>query len=251
MQVNSSRQIGVKPEKQKGQLMSSKRLDQFLADAMDITRKEAKAMLRQGRVKIEPAPGTVKPETKINDSSTVTVDGQIVSEPEEHVYYLLNKPAGYVSATEDSRDHTVLELLPPQKRRKLFPVGRLDKDTTGLLLLTDDGALAHELLSPEKHVDKTYEAAVRGIMTDEDIKAFAEGIDIGEEKPTLPAKLEILSSCEEGCRIRLTIQEGKFHQVKRMVSAVGKEVISLKRISMGKLKLPEGLAEGQYMKIQL
>ena len=144
--------------------------------------------------------------------------------------------------------------MPCEKRRNLFPVGRLDKDTEGLLLITDDGALAHELLSPKKHVDKTYYALVDGQVTEEDVKAIAAGVDIGEEKPTLPAKLEILSvkenAANEGAswqsEIRLTIHEGKFHQVKRMMEALGKKVTYLKRLSMGPLVLPEELKKGEW-----
>ena len=147
--------------------------------------------------------------------------------------------------------------LVPSDRKGLFPVGRLDKDTEGLLLITDDGALAHELLSPKKHVDKTYYAVTDGRMTEEDVKRFAEGLDIGEKNPTMPAKLEILSArkveevelgqypsgwCSE---IQLTIKEGKFHQVKRMTEAAGKKVVYLKRISMGILTLPDDLEKGE------
>ena len=168
----------------------------------------------------------------------------------EFVYYLLHKPAGCVSATTDNRDRTVMEYV-PSGRKGLFPVGRLDKDTEGLLLITDDGALAHELLSPKKHVEKTYYARISGIVTEEDIQAMKKGVDIGEEKPTLPARLEILSvnEAEKTSEIHLTICEGKFHQVKRMMEAVGKKVTYLRRISMGSLTLEETLLPGTYREL--
>ena len=153
----------------------------------------------------------------------------------EYEYYMLNKPAGVVSATEDKKDSTVLDLIDEKQRKDLFPVGRLDKDTEGLLLITNDGELAHQLLSPKKHVDKVYFARIDGKVTE-------------EEKPTLPAYLEILKS-EEISEIRLTIREGKFHQVKRMFHAVGKEVIYLKRLQMGSLVLDPRLALGEYREL--
>lgn len=220
------------------------RLDKYLADMGIGTRTEVKKMIRQGRVKVDDC--TVKlPEQKI-DAATQKVfcEGQELSY-KEYEYYMLNKPAGYVSATIDAKDKTVLELITDKKRKDLFPVGRLDKDTEGLLLITNDGDLAHRLLAPKKHVDKLYYAKVEGVVTEEDIKAFAEGVDIGEDKVTRPAVLEILKS-DEVSEIHLTIQEGKFHQVKRMFEAVGKKVIYLKRISMGTLYLDENLKLGEY-----
>ncbi len=162
-------------------------------------------------------------------------------------YYMLNKPGGVVSATEDRRDTTVIDLIKDKKRKDLFPVGRLDKDTEGLLLITNDGDLAHRLLAPKKHVDKVYYAKIDGMVTEEDVKRFAEGIDIGadEEEMTRPAKLDIMKSGEES-EIRLTIHEGKFHQVKRMFHAVNKEVTYLKRERMGTLCLDENLKPGEY-----
>lgn len=231
------------------------RLDKFLADAGAGTRSEVKRFIQKGQVQVNGLPAK-KPEQKVDGAEDeIVFNGQLLSAAPEFVYYLLHKPAGYVSATEDARDKTVLELVPGERRRKLFPVGRLDKDTEGLLLVTDDGALAHELLSPKKHVDKTYYARVEGRVTEADIKSMAEGMDIGEEKPTRPAHLEILSvrereqpGTEEALwesEILLTIHEGKFHQVKRMMEAVGKKVTYLKRISMGSLTLPEDLKKGE------
>lgn len=226
------------------------RLDKFLADAGAGTRSEVKKFIQKGRVLVN-GEAARRPETKVSvPEDTVLLDGVEIGVQPEFVYYLLHKPAGFVSATEDNHDRTVMELIPEEYRRKgLFPVGRLDKDTEGLLLITDDGALAHELLSPKKHVDKTYYARVDGLMTTEDIAKFKEGLDIGEKNLTLPAELEILSAEEqdgkEQSEIRLTIREGKFHQVKRMVRAVGKKVTYLKRLSMGSLTLDEELEKGK------
>ena len=158
---------------------------------------------------------------------------------------MLYKPAGVISATKDDRDKTVLDLITDKKRNDLFPVGRLDKDTEGLLLITNDGELAHRLLSPKKHVDKVYYAKVQGKVDESDVKAFADGVDIGDDTPTKSADLRILKS-EEESEIELTITEGRFHQVKRMFHAVGKEVIYLKRLSMGSLDLDKTLTKGEY-----
>ena len=196
------------------------RLDKYLADMGIGTRTEVKKAITKGQVR---------------------VNEETVKRPEI-------KPAGVVSATEDKNDSTVLDLIDEKQRKDLFPVGRLDKDTEGLLLITNDGELAHQLLSPKKHVDKVYFARIDGKVTEEDVRRFAEGLEIGEEKPTLPAHLEILKR-EEISEIRLTIREGKFHQVKRMFHAVGKEVIYLKRLQMGSLVLDPRLALGEYREL--
>ena len=222
------------------------RLDKYLADMSIGTRQEVKKYIRQGRVKIN-EDIIKKPEYKIReDEDKITFDGAPVAY-ETFEYYMLNKPAGVVSATEDRRDTSVIDLIKEKKRKDLFPVGRLDKDTEGLLLITNDGDLAHRLLAPKKHVDKVYYAKIDGMVTEEDVKRFAEGIDIGaeEEEMTRPAKLDIMKSAEES-EIRLTIHEGKFHQVKRMFLAVGKEVTYLKRERMGTLCLDENLKPGEY-----
>ena len=160
------------------------------------------------------------------------------------VYVMLYKPEGLLSATEDRRQKTVLDLLPKELRRRgLFPVGRLDKDTTGLLLLTDDGALAHALLSPKKHVDKVYLARVEGRVDRSDISALAEGMTLGDGTRCLPAGLEPLG---DGSQCRVTLREGKYHQVKRMLAARGKPVLTLKRLSMGGLALDEELKPGEW-----
>lgn len=222
------------------------RLDKYLADMGIGTRSAVKQMIRKGQVKVNDAPAA-RPELKIDEQhDKVYVDGQEVGYC-EYEYYMLHKPAGVVSATEDARDKTVIDLIESRRRKDLFPVGRLDKDTEGLLLITNDGALAHRLLAPKKHVDKVYYARVRGRVTEDTVKEFAKGLDIGvnEEELTRPARLEIITSDEES-EIRLTIQEGKFHQVKRMFQAVGMEVTYLKRESMGSLVLDPELKPGAY-----
>lgn len=223
------------------------RLDKYLADMGIGTRSEIKKYIRHGVVTVDGE--TVKrPEMKVNTSSCrITVGGkEVVYHKNE--YYMLNKPAGYVSATSDPKEKTVIDLITGQKRKDLFPVGRLDKDTEGLLLITNDGDLAHRLLAPGKHVDKVYYAKVDGCVNDLDAEAFSEGIDIGDEKLTLPARFEILSS---GCQseVLLTIQEGRFHQVKRMFEARGKKVTYLKRESIGTLTLDPALEKGAYREL--
>ncbi|MBE5953465.1 MAG: rRNA pseudouridine synthase [Lachnospiraceae bacterium] len=227
--------------------MSLIRLDKYLADAGQGTRSEVKIKLKQCRVRVN---DTVvkKPETKINpDEDVVSIDGKALFH-EEFQYYMLNKPAGVVSATKDERDKTVLQLITEDKRRDLFPVGRLDKDTEGLLLITNDGVLANNLLAPGKHVDKEYYALVEGRVTEETVESFRQGVDIGDDKLTAPAVLIIEESGEES-RIRLTITEGRYHQVKRMFEAVGMKVKYLKRLSMGCLKLDETLEVGEYRRL--
>lgn len=259
------------------------RLDRFLADSGAGTRTEVKKLIQKGLVQVN-GEKAKKPELKIDpETDVVEFDGEHIGARAEFVYYLLHKPAGYVSATEDTREKTVLDLVPKDGRRNLFPVGRLDKDTEGLLLITDDGQLAHRLLSPKKHVDKTYFAVTEGKVVPEDIEKIRLGVDIGDEEPTLPGKLEILSTWKEDddrkkvegesgaviansnaaghkadpegsiwcSEILLTIHEGRFHQVKRMMEAVGKKVIYLKRISMGSLTLPDDLPKGQVRKLTL
>lgn len=224
------------------------RLDKLLADMGYGTRSEIKKEIAKGGVTVN---GTVmkKPEAKIDtERDIVCIKGEKAVYA-RYEYFMLNKPAGVVSATMDRRERTVLDLIEDKKRDDLFPVGRLDKDTEGLLLITNNGELAHQLLSPKKHVDKVYFARVRGTVTEEDIKMFSEGLDIGDEKKTLPAQLSILSSGEIS-ETRITIREGRFHQIKRMFAAVGKEVVYLKRLGMGTLTLDESLAPGEYRRLQ-
>ena len=222
------------------------RLDKFLCETGFGTRSQVKEMLKKGQVTVNGV-SAKKPEQKIDEhKDRITCQGKTASY-EKYVYYMLHKPAGVVSATEDKREKTVLDLLKSEDRRDgIFPVGRLDKDTEGFLLLTDDGDLAHRLLSPRKHVDKTYYAKIAGSVTEAHIERFREGLDIGDEKKTLPAMLEILASKTETSEIRITIHEGRFHQVKRMFEAVGCKVTYLKRMSMGAVALDETLAPGDY-----
>lgn len=224
------------------------RLDKYLADAGTGTRSEVKAYIKKGAITVN---NTIvkRPDTKVDsDKDIVSFQGNIVSYT-EFEYYLLNKPAGYVSATKDNTAPTVLSLITGSPK-DLFPVGRLDKDTEGLLLITNDGVLSHQLLSPKHHVNKTYYAVVEGLVTDKDVIAFEQGLKIGDDDLdiAMPAKLTILETFPEKklSYINITIQEGKFHQVKRMFAAVGKKVIYLKRIGFGGLTLPENLALGEY-----
>lgn len=220
------------------------RLDKFLADLSVGTRTEVKELIRRGRVQVD---GVVckRPEEKVTASvNTVSVDG-VVKSYVTMEYYMLNKPAGVVSATSDKFTKTVVDLIETASRKDLFPVGRLDKDTEGLLLITNDGELAHRLLSPKKHVDKVYYAKINGCVTNEDVEAFALGLVVDEEFTAMPAKLEIMKAGETS-EVYITIREGKFHQIKRMFEAVGKEVIYLKRIAMGALTLDKSLDIGEY-----
>lgn len=224
--------------------MKEIRLDKYLADMGLGTRSQVKSLIRKGHVRV--VEKVVKsPEHKVGLKDEVTVDGNRVAY-KSYEYLMLHKPRGVVSATEDKKERTVLELIAETSRRDLFPVGRLDKDTEGLLLLTNDGALAHELLSPKKHVDKKYFAKVQGILTESEVQSFARGLDIGDDKLTLPAKLKILNADVDISEIEVTIQEGRFHQVKRMFEAVGCRVVYLKRLSMGTLVLDEKLKPGEY-----
>ena len=220
------------------------RLDKYLADMNAGTRKELKNGIRKGLAVVD---GTVirDPGYALSGTEKVTYGGREIAYA-AYEYYLMNKPAGVISATEDSRQKTVLDLLGEQRRKDLFPVGRLDKDTVGLLLITNDGALSHRLLAPKKHVDKIYFARVTGRVTGEAVDRFAEGVPIGEGIIARPAGLEILEAGEEYSEVRVTIHEGRFHQVKRMFLAIGHEVVYLKRLAMGPLVLDEDLEEGAY-----
>ena len=207
-------------------------------------------MLKAGRVTVN---GKKERSAKLQineEKDEIRFDGQVL-EYEEFVYYMMNKPQGVISATEDNKHRTVLDLLDDLARSKeVFPVGRLDIDTHGLLLLTNDGQLAHALLSPKRHVDKTYLAQVKGIMTQEDVETFAKGIPL-KDFTCQPAKLEILSvdSDKDESQVRVTIAEGKFHQVKRMVAYCGKEVVDLHRLTMGTLILDENLKRGEWRRL--
>lgn len=223
--------------------MTGMRLDKYLADMGVGTRSQVKELIRKGRVTVDGSPEK-DPGRKLADRNQVAVQGQTVGYV-EYEYFMLNKPQGVVSATEDSRYPTVISLIKGGRRKDLFPVGRLDIDTEGLLLITNDGALAHRLLSPSHHVDKQYQVWVDGVIPEAAVEQMAQGILLhegSEEKRTMPAKLEILGMNQA----YLTIQEGRFHQVKRMFAAIGLHVTGLKRLRMGPLVLDPGLAAGEY-----
>ena len=226
------------------------RLDKYLVACAIGSRTEVKNFLKSGRVTVN---GKKEKSAKLQiDEGTdeIHFDGEKL-DYEEFVYYMMNKPQGVISATEDPKHKTVLDLLDDYARAKeVFPVGRLDIDTYGLLLLTNDGKLAHALLSPKRHVDKTYLAQVKGIMTDEDIETFAQGIPL-KDFTCQPAKLELVSLDKEENQslVRVTIAEGKFHQVKRMVAYCGKEVVDLQRLTMGTLTLDEDLKRGEWRRL--
>ncbi|MEG0260889.1 MAG: pseudouridine synthase [Lysinibacillus sp.] len=224
------------------------RLDKLLANMGYGSRKEVKQLLKQKAVTVD---GTSVKDAAMHvdpDAQNVSVLGERIIYT-EFIYLMMNKPPGVISATEDKRDATVVELLEPLHQHfEPFPVGRLDKDTEGLLLLTNDGNLTHNLLSPKKHVPKVYYAQIDGVVTQADIEAFAQGVELDDGYVTKPGELVILKSDEQS-EIELMIQEGKFHQVKRMFEAVGKRVTYLKRLSMGSLKLDDSLDLGEYREL--
>ena len=225
--------------------MAVQRLDKILASTGRWSRREVKLLVRQGRVLADGRPAA-SPEEKYDPAVTaLTVDGEDIGY-RDVTWLMMNKPGGVLSASEDGQGTTVLDLLSPELRRiGLFPVGRLDKDTEGLLLLTNDGDLAHHLLSPRHHVDKVYFVRVAGRLTAADQAAFREGMILGDGLHCMPAELEILTAGENS-EAHVTLREGKFHQVKRMLAALGKPVLYLKRVEMGKLPLDIKLAPGDY-----
>lgn len=222
-----------------------KRLDKILSDAGVAGRKEIKDMIRAGRVWVNGA-AVKKADAKFDEGAVlIEVDG-VPLETDTLVYYMLYKPEGVVTATEDREQKTVIDLLPDElKRRDLFPVGRLDKDTTGLLVLTNDGEYAHKVISPKSHVDKRYRAKTDGIADEADVKAFADGIVLRDGTECMPAKLEITGT--DICYV--TLMEGKYHQVKRMLASRGKPVLALHRCSIGQLRLDELLQPGEIRKM--
>jgi len=227
------------------------RLDKYLAN-MDVgSRKEVKQLIKKKRVAVN-GKTEVSDKSQVNEyEDRVTLDGDEIIY-QKYFYYILNKPTDVISATVDDFELTVLDIFSDQDfRSDLFPVGRLDKDTKGLLIITNDGALSHRLLSPKKHVEKEYVAEVKGVMTTRDVERFNEGLKIDDDELCLPAKLTIEQVDEENeeSTIRLVLHEGKYHQVKRMVHAVGKEVIQLKRIRMGALYLDDQLEAGDYREL--
>ena len=218
------------------------RLDKLIAATGRWSRKEAKSLLKAGRVSVD---GRIPagPEEKIGEDAQVLVDGRPIR-TERYVYVMLHKPGGVISSTEDPKERTVMDLLPGELRRiGLAPVGRLDKDTEGLLLLTNDGPLAHRLLSPGRHVDKVYYVETEGAMDAADREAFRQGIRLRDGTQCLPAELELLDAPGQAL---VTLREGKYHQVRRMLAARGKPVTYLKRLSMGALTLDRDLEPGAW-----
>jgi len=224
--------------------MPQVRLDKYLSDMGIASRKELRSIIKSGRVSVD-GRAVCAPETKISSESRVCLDGEELRYSRFH-YYMMNKPAGVLSATEDGRQRTVLDLVSEQMRRQgLFPVGRLDKDTCGLLLLTDDGDFAHRVISPKSGVEKLYYARVEGEPCREDAEAFEKGIVLADGTQCLPAKLQLLGGSE--CLV--TVMEGKYHQVKRMLASRGTPVLELKRLRIGALDLDGSLAPGEYREL--
>ncbi len=231
------------------------RLDKFLADQNIGTRKQIKEYVKNGRCRVNGQVVT-KSDVHIDENrDEISFDDNILAYSRFH-YYMLNKPVGVVSATRDGKNETVLDIVSAENVKGLSPCGRLDIDTEGLLLLTDDGDLIHRLLSPKKHVDKTYEVHIKSVLSEEDIKCLQEGVDIGDRNDngsidyTLPSRVVVRDRDSEGHPVvNLIIHEGRFHQIKRMLEAVGNEVLFLKRLSMGSLELDEALLPGQYREL--
>ncbi len=249
------------------------RLDKYLADADIGTRSEVKILIKKGTIKVNQE--VVKdPGLQVVSGDVVLFMDEVVEEPGKVRVYMLNKPAGVISATKDDEDRTVLDLLKGENVKNLFPVGRLDKDTEGLLLITNDGALSHKLLSPKKHVDKTYLVITDKEISENDMQEMENGIDIGDDKKTLPCKLQSVYPRDENVEANnkkfdgadnelitdhleeiiarsyvITIHEGRYHQVKRMFSHFGANVVYLKRIAFGPLVLDDGLAPGAFRKL--
>ena len=238
------------------------RLDKYLADMGTGTRSEIKKQIKSGNVTVS---GEVirDPGYKVGADSDIAINGESIMY-EEYVYYMLNKHAGVISASEDPHEETVVDLIDERKRRDLFPAGRLDRDTEGLMLITNNGDLAHRILSPKHHVDKTYYAVIMGDVTEDDVRAFAGGLVLSDGLECMPADLEILSRVTDDLyaaieneslensvmtEVNITIREGKFHQIKRMFSSIGCEVMYLKRLTMGPLELDETLLPGEYRRL--
>lgn len=228
--------------------MSTMRLDKFLATMGCGTRSEVKKLLKAAEITVNGTPEK-RPEQKVDpEKDEVCCQGRRLCYT-PFVCLMFFKPAGCITAVSDRTQKTVMDFITHDRKGELFPVGRLDIDTEGLLLLMNDGELAHRMLSPRHHVKKTYFARVRGVVTEEDAAAFEAGVDIGEKRLTMPAKLNILKTTQDSSEVELMISEGKFHQVKRMFAARGKQVEYLKRISMGGIALDEGLKPGQWREL--
>lgn len=225
------------------------RLDKILSNLGHGTRKEVKGLLKKGRVEVD---GIIASDSAMKvdpDKAIIKVDGEEIRY-RKNIYLIMNKPAGVISATVDNHDETVIDLIDEQYHSfKPFPIGRLDKDTVGLLLITNDGELNHKLIAPKNHVDKVYYAEINKFIDAADIATFKKGVVIDDGYKCMPAILKVLNADENGSEVMITIQEGKFHQVKRMFESVDKKVVFLRRTSFGPLKLDENLAEGQYREL--
>jgi len=225
------------------------RIDKILSNLGHGTRKEVKALLKKGKVEID---GIIAKDSAMKidpDKAVIRVSGEEINY-RKYIYLIMNKPAGVVSATVDNHDETVIDLLDQEYHSfKPFPIGRLDKDTVGLLLITNDGELNHKLIAPKNHVDKVYYAEINKFIDAKDITTFKNGVVIDDGYKCMPAILEVLNANDDGSEVMVTIQEGKFHQVKRMFESVDKKVVFLRRISFGPLKLDENLCEGQYREL--
>lgn len=220
------------------------RLDRFLCELNIGTRSQVKELIKKGNVSVNGVIIT-KSDTNINETSDEVLFKGEKLRYREYVYIMINKPDGVVTATRDKNLPTVMDLIKPLPVKDMSPVGRLDRDTTGLLLITNDGELSHRLLSPKYHVDKTYLVTCEHSLTENDINRLCEGVDIGDDEPTLPARVKT----SNGTDIFLTIHEGRFHQVKRMLEAVENKVTKLKRVSFGPLDLPGDLKEGEWREL--
>lgn len=227
--------------------MAQMRLDRILSDMGVASRKELKQIIKAGRVTVNGCAVCVPEQKADPEKDMLCFDGRQLFYTKYH-YYIMNKPAGILTATEDRKQKTVLDLLSAEEKRLgLFPVGRLDKDTTGLLLITDDGDYAHRVISPKSAVEKMYYAIIDGSITESDIRAFRDGIVLADGTHCMPALLERAN--EKGDHVRVVVTEGKYHQVKRMLASRGKPVTELHRLSIGELMLDEGLAPGEYSEL--
>lgn len=224
--------------------MADIRIDKYLSVALGVSRNEAKALLKNGKITAD-GKAVLKPETKISETATVK-NGETVLCYKKHIYILMNKPEGILSASTDKRVKTVIDILPENmKRAGLFPVGRLDKNTTGLLIITDDGDFGHKVTSPKSLIEKRYLAELDGTVKEDYIKIFKEGITLADGEECMSAGLEIL--CDN--KAIVSIKEGKYHQIKRMFGVVGLGVNALRRLSIGKLALPKNLEEGSVIEL--
>ncbi|MGV8980522.1 pseudouridine synthase [Clostridium sp.] len=225
------------------------RIDKILSNLGHGTRKEVKGLLKKGRVEVD---GIIASDSAMKvdpDKAIIKVDGEEIKY-RKNIYLIMNKPSGVISATVDNHDETVIDLIDEQYHAfKPFPIGRLDKDTVGLLLITNDGELNHKLIAPKNHVDKVYYAEINKFIDASDIATFKKGVVIDDGYKCMPSILKVLNANENGSEVMITIQEGKFHQVKRMFESVDKKVVFLRRTSFGPLKLDENLAEGQYREL--